>query len=55
MRNAEVKQMVCSLILATDMSYHHSMLKDFKEINTNSLTKIYPKEEKEVFNLFEDF
>ena len=48
MKNNEVKQLVCSLILATDMTFHHSLIDDLKEIETQRMNKIYPKEEKEV-------
>lgn len=48
MGKGEVRQMVCSLILATDMTFHHSLLKDFEDVDTKSPNKIYPQEEKEV-------
>jgi hypothetical protein len=48
MKTSEVRQMVCSLILATDMSFHHSMLRDLKEVNCKTVNKIFPEEEKEV-------
>lgn len=48
MKNNEVRQMICSLILATDMTFHESLVRDLKEIDTHNHNKIYPKEEKEV-------
>ena len=31
-KQAKVKQFICSLILATDMNYHQSLINDLQEI-----------------------
>ena len=45
---AEIKQTICSLILATDNTFHHSLLRDLKEIDCTKPQRIFREEEKEV-------
>lgn len=41
-----MKQTVCSLILATDMKFHNSLMEDFKQLDWNTC---FDTKEKEVF------
>lgn len=48
MPSAEIKQIICSLILATDNTFHHSLLRDFTEIDTHTRQRVFAEDEKEV-------